>query len=307
MKFLNSYKLFESTQDEISKYLEILGTDKDDINYIFIDLIDARYEIKYKLFYLDKDGNYNRERRKTCTPCVMIDIDKPGTKYVGTRQKFKNTEFLFTLYACVDRFIKMFSDKCDIEYSIGSDMDIEIKCEFPIEEDSNKVELSESDFLNAVRNAIDESTPEPPNISNHYQNYRLNDSSKKYIGGIKPSNVTLIAEEIYKNHTNKEELPSNWEECNNIKENLLNNLKSQLSEKLPNCQIKLYKELSTSERSKLDHDNNIYYIKNGEINKLIKVSCYNDDLGPNYITVGKIFKKTVPILIFKVCFEFELV
>jgi hypothetical protein len=116
----------------------------------------------------------------------------------------------------------MFGDKCDIEYSIGNHpIDIEIECKFPVEEDSNKIEINSEDFLSIVKSALDKSIPDK------YFWDQIPGYAPKYRGYIRPLNSPLMAEEIYKGENwNKDEWPSNWNECDEISNNFLKNLKN---------------------------------------------------------------------------------
>lgn len=46
MRYLKPYKLFESSTGDIDMYLEKMGATRDDINDIFISLIDKGYRIE---------------------------------------------------------------------------------------------------------------------------------------------------------------------------------------------------------------------------------------------------------------------
>lgn len=155
MKYIKNYKLFESLSDNIDYYLNLLETDKEEIKYILIDLIDMGYTVSYDMAFVGADGKSRIDKRSSeNTPKLAIKLKAPSDINVQ-RSKYKDTKLLGTLTRITNHVINTFSDKCEVYYFFGGgSWDITYVLEFPVEKDNTKLKFDISDLREVLNQSL---------------------------------------------------------------------------------------------------------------------------------------------------------
>lgn len=152
MRYLKSYKIFESKKSLTDNYLSKMGTTRQDVTDIFQGVVDLGYEPKFKVSFLDKNGN-SRDEKLTAheTPLLTIKFSSSKEKYIGGSVRFDNLDYLENLYHSLSMFMSMFKDKCNIDYEIDNMVELCIRCQFDTEYDESKVALTKDDLYDALQ------------------------------------------------------------------------------------------------------------------------------------------------------------
>jgi hypothetical protein len=155
MKYVKNYKLFESASDDINHYLDVLETDKEEIKYILIDLIDLGYTISYDISFVGADGKSRIDKRSNeNTPKLAINLKAPSDINVQ-RSKYTDTKLLGYLTRITNHVINTFSDKCEVYYLFGGgSWDITYVFKFPVEKDDTKLKFDTKDLREVLNQSL---------------------------------------------------------------------------------------------------------------------------------------------------------
>lgn len=155
MKYVKNYKLFESASDDINHYLDILETDKEEVKYILIDLIDMGYAISYDIAFVGADGKSRIDKRSSeNTPKLVIKLKAPSDINVQ-RSKYTDTKLLGSLTRITNHVINTFSDKCEVYYLFGGgSWDITYVLQFPVEKDETKLKYETKDLREVLNQSL---------------------------------------------------------------------------------------------------------------------------------------------------------
>lgn len=155
MKYVKNYKLFESVSDDINHYLDVLETDKEEIKYILIDLIDLGYTISYDIAFVGADGKSRIDKRSNeNTPKLAINLKAPSDINVQ-RSKYTDTKLLGYLTRITNHVINTFSDKCEVYYLFGGgSWDITYVFKFPVEKDDTKLKFDTKDLREVLNQSL---------------------------------------------------------------------------------------------------------------------------------------------------------
>lgn len=155
MKYVKNYKLFESASDDINHYLDVLESDKEEIKYILIDLIDLGYTISYDIAFIGADGiSRGSKLSSENTPKLIIKLKAPSDINVR-KSKYKDTKVLGSLTRVTNHVISTFSDKCEVYYLFGGgSWDITYVLQFPVEKDDTKLNFKTKDLREVLNQSI---------------------------------------------------------------------------------------------------------------------------------------------------------
>jgi hypothetical protein len=155
MKYVKNYKLFESASDDINHYLDVLETDKEEIKYILIDLIDLGYTISYDIAFVGADGKSRIDKRSNeNTPKLAIKLKAPSDINVQ-KSKYKDTKLLGSLTRITNHVINTFSEKCEVYYLFGGgSWDITYVLQFPVEKDDTKLKFDTNDLREVLNKSL---------------------------------------------------------------------------------------------------------------------------------------------------------
>jgi hypothetical protein len=289
---LKSYKLFEmkiyeDELPEVDKYLSILGTDREDINDKFIDLIDDGYEIYYILRFIGADGKGRKTKRTNKEiPVLQIDVTENNSAFDG--KKLKSPEFIQTIHDCIKGFYNMVSDKCEINLEISGGLNIELECIFPAEEDSNKVSISPDELETISFKVMNELAPDDYYCSKSEEGFSADVKIE-----MKPNDIAAKCKQLVDSYKKGDDtFLTNYNELDEIKDKILIRLEEELSKKVG-------KKITYS---KNNYDRFFCYDSNGEKIKFIDVVCYTDEIP---LRQSK-FKKKMGFFNRDVVIEFEI-
>jgi len=155
MKYLKSYKIFESAKSLVDTYLSKLDTTRQDIIDIFQGVVDLGFSPKFKLVYLDKDGKAREEKSSGQeTPLLTVKFTAPNEKYIGGSVRFDNLDYLENLYHSLSMFMSMFKGKCNVEYELDNMIELKLRLQFDTEYDENKVSVSKEEIHDALESCL---------------------------------------------------------------------------------------------------------------------------------------------------------
>jgi hypothetical protein len=224
MKYIKNYKLFESLSDNIDYYLNLLETDKEEIKYILIDLIDMGYTVSYDMAFVGADGKSRIDKRSSeNTPKLAIKLKAPSDINVQ-RSKYKDTKLLGTLTRITNHVINTFSDKCEVYYFFGGgSWDITYVLEFPVEKDNTKLKFD----INDLREVLNQSLINDDDYSIDLHDSQLGFAKIK----MNINNRSSKIEELLNKIDVDKDYADNEKECFDIIKKILTNLINNLNKK----------------------------------------------------------------------------
>jgi len=231
VKYLKSYKLFESKSSDVDIYLQKMGATKDDINDIFISLIDQKYEVDLYVKYEDKIGRVRGKKTTNYeTPILFIDLLNKSTRYVGGSTKL-DLSYIENLYYSLSRLNSMYSDKLEkITYELHTNAEMTIRCYFKPEEDESIISISLEDMADAINSSI-------RSRFGHVVNTDIRNQSNKELRldiDVLPypddedKVLNKLQDELKKSD---KDWATNYDSVDNLKKNILKVLESDLSKK----------------------------------------------------------------------------
>lgn len=268
MKNLKSYKLFEmkTYEDElpeVDKYLSILGTDREEIKYKFIDLVDDGYEIHYILRFIGADGK-RRKTKRTNKEIPVLQIDVTENKGAFDGKKLKSPEFIQKVHDCIKGFYNMVSDKCEINLEMNGGLNIEFECVLPAEEDSGKVSITADELESITFKIMNELAPDDYYCSKSEEGFGADVKIE-----MKPNDIAAKCKQLVDSYKKGDDtFLTNYDELKEIEDNIIKRLEEELSKKVG-------KKITYSKKN---YDRFLCYDSNGEEIRFIDLVCYPDEI-----------------------------
>lgn len=236
LKYINSYRLFESSNEDLKKvYLDKLGTDEEELQYIVVDLIDMGYELKVDLKFKNTGGSKNDKKwAGENTPIITLSLGTPN-KIVSNNDKYKDTKLIGTITKVTNHIINQFSDKVDVTYSFGfgniaSTIYYELK--FPKEDNTERLGVSKTELDEALNKVLDTINYRAANNSDYV--YSLSNEQKgksSIIFNIR--NRESLRNKLFKKlEDGKDNYLENYEDVKSLAKSLLQYFMDVLGEKL---------------------------------------------------------------------------
>ena len=265
---MNKYKIFEAKSEKVDEYLSKMGTSRDSVREIFLDMTDQGYELKFKLSY--KDANNRTRARKTTsreTPIVKIGLTTDRTSYVGGENKFEDLTYIEALYHCLSRFMNTYKGKVKkLTYSLDSKAELSVYCTFEEEKDDSKLSISKDIIMRTMDHALEGHLPNDYSINTRdsdfqgmYYFVRMNDDAR----------MRKAKEMVAKLEESGDDWLTNHEELDELKANIRNEFTDLLSRSYS-------KDIRYIHRR--GESPGIYVFENGkEMYKIANLSMYEHD------------------------------
>lgn len=291
LKYINSYRLFESSNQDLKKvYLDKLGTDEEELQYIVVDLIDMGYELKVSLEFENSAGStHSKKWAGENTPILKLSLGTPN-KMVTNDAKYKDTKLIGTITKVTNHIINQFSDKVDVTYSFGfgniaSTIYYELK--FPKEDNTERLGVSKTELDEALNLIL-----ELPSINsararanNNYVYSLSNEEKGKSSIIFNIRNRESLKDQLFKKlEDSKDDYLENYEDVKVIAKSLLQYFIDVLN-------VKLKTNLTFQPKSEGSLSGDIRYKHGDEYYDILQVTDDYDTISYNKIIKRGLFKR----------------
>lgn len=287
LKYINNYRLFESSNQDLKKvYLDKLGTDEEELQYIVVDLIDMGYELKVSLEFENSAGStHSKKWAGENTPILKLSLGTPN-KMATNDAKYKDIKLIGTITKVTNHIINQFSDKVDVTYSFGfgniaSTIYYELK--FPKEDNTERLGVSKTELDEALNLIL-----ELPSINRPENNYVYSFSNEgkgksSIIFNIR--NRESLKDKLFKKlEDSKDDYLENYEDVKVIARSILYYLIDVLN-------VKLKTNLTFQPKKEGSLSGNIRYKHVDEYYDILEVTDDYDTISYNKIIKRGLFKR----------------
>lgn len=289
LKYINSYRLFESSNEDLKKvYLDKLGTDEEELQYIVVDLIDMGYELKVSLEFENSTGStHSKKWAGENTPILKLSLGTPN-KMVTNDAKYKDIKLIGTITKVTNHIINQFSDKVDVTYSFGfgniaSTIYYELK--FPKENNTERLGVSKTELDELLNKVLTMKANELIHPNNNYVYSLSNEQKGKSSIIFNIRNRESLKDKLFKKlEDSKDDYLENYEDVKVIARSILYYLIDVLN-------VKLKTNLTFQPKSEGSLSGHIRYKNGDEYYDILEVTDDYDTISYNKIIKRGLFKR----------------